>query len=442
MSFVEDGAILLDDDGRIADLGPFAEVEARHPGVVILDARPRWILPGLIDLHTHVPQYEAVARGGEELLPWLQAHIYPAEARFENTEVATQAARKFFTDLVGAGTTTVVAFGSIHAEATHALFQEAERVGIRAILGKVQMDLREASPMAESTEASLAQSEELCQQWHGQRHGRLMYAFAPRFAPACSMELMRGSARLANKYGAYIQTHVGENLGELALVKQLFPEAAHYTDVYRRAGMLTPRTLLAHGIHLTQAERDLIRTSGASLVHCPRSNAFLRSGTLPLQRWLGEGLQVGLGTDVGAGPSLSLWHEMAAACSTSALRVAQQQLQRERLGAMKELAEHQRQQLIQELDLAPEDPVGVRQAFWMATLGGARALGLEHRIGSLEVGKDADFIVVEPRVTDPAGDTRPAEPPEEVLSRLVYRGDPFMVRATFVRGQQCGLRVS
>jgi len=407
-----DGALLLDGEGRILEVGPFQQVESRHPGSPMLDLRPRWILPGLVDLHTHVPQYEAVAMDGLELLPWLERHIYPAEDRFKDPGVATRAARRFFADQLALGTTTVMAFCTVHQEATDAVFREAERCGIRAALGKVQMDRNVPKGLLEDTQASLHQSEELCQQWHGQRHGRLTYAFAPRFAPACSPELLRGTARLAERHGAYIQTHVSENLGELAWVRDLFPEATGYLDVYRAMGLLGPRTVMAHGIHLAREERALMRETSTSLVHCPRSNAFLQSGTLSLRACLEEGLTVGLGTDVGAGPSLSLWHEMAMACYVSKLRIA-------------------------ELRTA-EAPLTPIQAFWLATLGGAKALGLENQIGSLEAGKDGDFIVVEPRATDPA-ESRDPEPPEQLISRLIYRADPWMVRATFVRGQQCGL---
>ena len=249
------------------------------------------------------------------------------------------------------------------------------------------------------------------------------------------MALLRGAGRLARKYSAYVQTHLSENLDEIRWVHELFPEAKDYTDVYRRAELLGPRTLLGHGIHLSATERRAIQAAGAAIVHCPRSNAFLQSGIMPLRRWLDEGLTVGLGTDVGAGPSLDLWAEMAMACTASKLHWAgqrNQERQLERLG----LPEPERLRIHRALGLAPDLPVTPAQAFTLATLGGARALGLEDRIGSLDAGKEADFIVVDPDQVDPAA-PREVEPAEQVLGRLLYRADPRMVRAAYVRGRLC-----
>jgi len=409
-----DGGLAVDGAGRICEVGPFANVVASHPDAAIQDLRPCWILPGLVDLHTHLPQYGSVALDGLELLPWLEAHIYPAEARFADAHLAARTSHRFFQDLMAWGTSTAVVYSSIHAHATDMAFAQAERAGLRVVLGKVMLDRQAPSALLEATETSLEESEALCERWHGRDHGRIQYAFSPRFAPACSPELMRKTGALAKKHGAFIQTHVAESLGELAWVRELFPAAENATEVYQHAGLLGPRTLLGHGIYLDARERTEIRESGAALVHCPRANAFLRSGMMPLRKWLDEGLRVGLGTDVGAGPSLSLWAEMAFACQTSKLRSA----------ALEAGSEH------------PLDPV---EAFHLATLGGAEILGLGASIGSLEVGKDADFLIVDPRFSCPFQEPQ-EEPPLHVLSRLMYREDPRMVRALHVRGKACFTR--
>jgi len=405
----------VDEGGRIQAAGAFLSVSKAHPGAPVEDLRPCWILPGLVDLHTHLPQYGAVGQDGLELLPWLETSIYPAEARFAESRRAAQVSRIFFRDLLAWGTSTAVVYSSIHPEATDLAFAEAERAGLRVVLGKMMMDRNAPEPLREATEVSLEQSEELCRRWHGRDHGRLQYAFSPRFAPACSPELMRKTGGLAEKFGAYIQTHLGENRAELAWVRELFPAADNATEIYRHAGLLTSRTLLGHGIFLTARERALIRESGAALVHCPRSNAFLRSGILPLRNDLDEGLRIGLGTDVGAGPSLSLWAEMAFACQVSKLRSTTMEA-----GLQRALA-----------------PV---EAFRMATLGGAEILGLGSSIGSLEAGKDADFQVVDPRFSAPLHELESEEDPLRVLSWLMYREDPRMVRQVFVRGKACLLR--
>jgi guanine deaminase len=216
------------------------------------------------------------------------------------------------------------------------------------------------------------------------------------------------TAHRAEQHGAFIQTHLSESLAEVAWMAELFPEASSYTDIYDRMGLLGPRTLLGHGIHLLPPERAILRDRQATLVHCARANAFLKSGIMPLAKWLSEGLSVGLGTDVAAGPNLSLWSEMAFACQASRLRA-----------------------VICEEPKAAVDPLLV---FHLATRGGAKALGLEAHIGGLEPGLDADFIVVDPSFTSPAEDI---QTPAQVLARLMYREDPRMVRASYVRGRRC-----
>ena len=431
-----DGGLLVDGSGRIRAAGPFPELAAAHPAEPVQDLRPAWILPGLIDLHSHLPQHGAVAQDGLPLLPWLETFIFPAEQAFQDPDLAGRSARTWFRDQLALGTTTAAVYGSVHAEATDRAFQEAERCGIRAILGKVMMDRHVPDGMRETTAASLASSQELCATWHGRDRGRLQYAFTPRFAPTCSRELLLGAGRAAAATGAYVQTHISENLEELAWVAELFPECASYTEVYAQAGLLGPKTLLGHGIHLSHGERTLIRAAGASIVHCPRSNAFLRSGIMPLRRWLGEGLAVGLGTDVGAGPSLDLWAELAMACTASKLHFANQTNLGARLAQLETLDPAQRDRVAAALELTPEAPITPLEGLTLATLGGARALGLEAVTGSLEPGKDADFIVVDPARVDPAPGRGP-EPATQVLSRLVYRSAPAMIRATYVRGQLC-----
>ncbi len=406
---IPDGALLLD-GARIAEAGPCEDLAPRHTGAEVRDLRPCWILPGLMDLHVHLPQYEAVAMDGLELLPWLETHIFPSEARFADPRAAKPAAERFFADALAWGTTTAVVYGTIHAEATDAAFQVAEACGLRTVMGKVMMDRHAPEGLTETAEASLSESGSLLRRWHGAAGGRLSYALAPRFAPMCSPELMRGAGSLAERHGAFLQTHLSENREELAWVARLFPEAANYTDAYARHGLLQRRTLLGHGIHLDGAERAAIRAAGASLVHCPTSNAFLASGIMPLRRWLDEGLAVGLGTDVGAGTSLSMWQEMAMACTASKLRWADARSDADR-------------------------PLRPAEALHLATAGGARALGLEGVTGTLDGGSAADLVVVDPRVPDPAG--RVEDAPDRVLSRLLYRAEKAMVKAAVVAGRAC-----
>jgi guanine deaminase len=440
LAFEQNGGLLVDEGGRILAAGPFPEVAAMFPGQEVLDLRPYWILPGLVDLHAHLPQYEAVACDGLELLPWLEAHIFPAETRFADARYARRVAKRYLHDALSVGTTTAVLFSTVHTEATEAIFQEAEHCGIRAVIGKTMMDRHAPCDLKESTETSLRESEILCEAWHGRDHGRLGYAFTPRFAPSCTAVLMEGAGQLAIKHGAYLQTHLSENLQELAWVKSLFPQAASYTDVYRRCGLLGPRTLLAHGIHLAPEERELLLEAGASLVHCPSSNAFLQSGIMPLRTWIAEGLSVGLGTDVGAGPSLSMFMEMAQACTASKLRRAGQQVQAAQIWALEHFTDSQKLAVCDALDLGPDPALDAVGAFFLATRGGAGALGWEDRIGGLDAGMEADFLVVDVRRSDPLGEV-PTEP-ALALARLIYRSDTQMVRQAYVRGRRCFHRES
>ncbi|MEX2136351.1 MAG: amidohydrolase family protein [Chloroflexota bacterium] len=411
LRYEPDARIEVDGGGRLA------KVERWHDDAdagSALDLRPWVLLPGLIDLHAHLPQLPNAGVGaGLDLLTWLERYIFPLERDFDvpTAELIAPAAFRAF---ARAGTTTVVAYGALWVESLDACFDAAEAHGIRAVIGKVMMDRlsydTDRDP-SEVLELSMRQSTELCAKWHGRDDGRLMYAFTPRFAVSCSAEMLRRSALAASEAGAYWQTHLAEDRQEIAEVGRLFSEATDYTDVYDRAGGLTPRAILAHGIHLSDREVARLAESGAVIAHCPSSNLFLASGAMPLARYLAGGVRVGLGSDVAAGPDASLFSVMRAGAYTqNALRAAG---------------------LSDAAALSPGD--------WLrlGTLSGAEALGLEDRIGSVEVGKEADLIVVDPSVTLPLEGVgaRDEELPDEMLSRLIFRAHPSMVRGAWVRGR-------
>jgi guanine deaminase len=262
---------------------------------------------------------------------------------------------------------------------------------------------------SEVLDVSLRQSQNLIERWHGRDGGRLQYAVTPRFAVSCSAEMLRESAALAASTGAYWQTHLAEDRHEIDEVRELFPDARDYTDVYDRAGGLGPRSIFAHAIHLSEREIARLAETGSRVCHCPSSNLFLSSGAMPLSSHLEAGLVVGLGTDVAAGPELSLFSVMRAGAYTqSGLRTM--------LGERRPA-------------LAPLD--------WlrMGSLEGARALGLDDRIGSLEAGKEADFILVDPSVTSPLPGQETDEP-TDLMSRLIYRSRSEMIRGAWVRGRR------
>jgi guanine deaminase len=377
-------------------------------------------MPGLVDLHAHLPQLPNAGLGaGLDLLSWLERDIFPLERGFDR-DAAERLAPLAFAAFAAAGTTTALLYGAVYAASLDAAFVAAEAHGIRAILGKVMMDrLRydDRLPDAEVLDVSLRESADLAARWHGADDGRLRYAFTPRFAVSCSFEMLRDSALLARDTGAYWQTHLSEDRGELAEVARLFPDAIDYLDVYDRAGGLGDRTILAHAIHLSAREIDRIVESGTRVAHCPASNLFLASGVMPLARYLEAGMVVGLGSDVAAGPDLSMFGSMRVGAYTqNALRV---------VGG------------------APEPILGPLGWLRLATLDGARVLSLDDTIGSIEPGKDADLIVVDPRLTDPllAGDAHEFATEPDVLdaaalvSRLMFRPHPALVRGAWVRGR-------
>ena len=438
---VEDGCLAVDAAGRLMAAGDFADVSSRHPSAPVTDWRPAVILPGLVDLHSHVPQYSAVAMDGYDLLPWLERFIFPAEAAFADTQRARAEATRFFIDALANGTTMASLYVTVHEGATRAAFEAAEEAGVRAVIGKVMMDRNAPPELLERTQDSLEASERLCREWHGAAGGRLRYAFSPRFAVTCSAELMRAAGECARAHDALIQTHLAENQDEVRLVAQLFPGAGSYTEVYGEAGLLGPRTIVAHCIHLSGQEWDLLAATETRIAHCPGSNFFLRSGIMDMAMADARGITVGLGSDVGAGPSLSMLREMENACFASKARSALGEVAQSRLGEFRDefarlpegLGLYQR--LLDRLGLAgPVRVVTPAQALYMATLGGARALGVGDETGSLEPGKWADFVVIDLRAVDPAfGET--ARTPEEVLSQIVFRADSRAVVATCVGGR-------
>ena len=287
-----DGVIAVGADGRIDAVGEASAWVTRLSAVNLepIDLHPLVLLPGMVDLHAHLPQVPNAGLGfGVELLPWLQRYVFPLERRFDDAEAAAALAPAAFRAFAAAGTTTVLAYGAVFKASMDGAFEAAEAHGIRAILGKVMMDrltYDERIDPATILDRSLRESAELIERWHGADDGRLGYAVTPRFAVACTADLLRESAALASRTGAWWQTHVAEDPAEIAEVRRLFPEARDYVDVYDRAGGLGARTVLAHAIHLSDRELARLVETGTHVAHCPASNLFLVAGVMPLARYL------------------------------------------------------------------------------------------------------------------------------------------------------------
>ena len=404
-----DARIEVDAAGKLTQVSAWNGSDAAVDATV--DLRPMVILPGMVDLHLHLPQLPNAGLGaGLDLLTWLDRYIFPLERDFDRS-AAERLAPAAFRAMAAAGTTTALMYGAVFEPSLDAAFEAAERHGIRAVIGKVMMDRLRYEPNVEASqvlEVSLQQSADLISRWHGRDNGRLRYAVTPRFAVSCSAEMLHESAALAKRTGAYWQTHLAEDRNEIAEVQRLFPDALDYTDVYDRASGLGPRTVMAHAIHLSDREIARLADTQTRIAHCPSSNLFLASGTMRVGRYLEAGLVIGLGSDVSAGPDLSLFGVMRAGAYTqSGLRTM--------------------------LD-EPYPPLSPMDWLRLGSLEGARALGLEAAIGSVEVGKEADLIVVDLALTAPLPNLDAAEP-EEVASRLIFRSHPDMVRAAWVRGR-------
>ncbi len=390
LTFLDDG-LLIEDGGRIAWVGAFGERPNLPANVV--DLRPCVITPGFVDTHLHFPQTRVIGSASGPLLPWLEQTVFPEEARFRDETYARAVAAELVRALAAAGTTTAAIFSSSDERATAALFEALAASGLRAIAGLTLMDQSGPEALLVPRAEAMAASARLADAWHGFDRGRLSFAVTPRFALSCSRGLMEDAARFAHDRGLVVQTHVSENVDEGEATLAAHPYAEHYVGVYDAVGLLGPRTVLAHAIHVSPREWDLVRERGATVAHCPDSNFFLGSGRMRLRDALLRGIAVGLGSDVAAGRSFDMRRAIAYA-HDNALCV----------GARAE----------------PSD------LFTLATLGGARALGLDAVTGSLTAGKDADFLVIElpPYV----------EGSRQTLAQIAF-GDAGVVRAAYVRGR-------
>jgi guanine deaminase len=414
---IPDGAILIE-NGRIAARGSFSEISKlpAAAGAEWLGGPDCAVVPGLIDIHAHIPQYPFVARIEESLLPWLKRYIFPAEKNFRAAE-ARAFAPFFFESLARNGTTLAVLYAAIHEDSAHECFAAAEASGIRAIIGKVMMDRHSYGDLEPDKilPVSIEQTRRLIGRWHGAAGGRLEYAVSPRFAVSCSAEMMRAAAALAREHGTWVQTHLSENHLEIETVRALFPEFPDYTSLYEGCGLLGPKTILGHCIHLSPAERAKLRGSGSIIAHCPTSNLFLRSGTMPWDTIVEDGIPFGLASDVAGGPELSMWRVMRSALESQIARSFS----------------------------SPCRIPSPAEIFHQSTQGAAEALGKGGQLGTLDPGKEADAALIDlseiiPSVEKPLLD--PATTAEDLLPLLIHRAGPESTLATLAAGKKIHLR--
>ncbi|MBU1445952.1 amidohydrolase family protein [Patescibacteria group bacterium] len=387
--FFADGGILVDENGRIESYGKFEKLN-KGEDIEVQDFSEDLIIPAFSDVHTHLPQYDVRGKfSGNDLLPWLRNYIWPEEIKFASSDYAKKVARRFFDDLIQHGTLTAGIFGTIHVNAAREMFNECN---IRAIIGKAMMDQNSPAELTENTQDSLEGVDDLCEEF-GQKH-----AITPRFAMTCSNELMCGGAALANKYGAIIQTHLSENYEVIDMTSKLFPNAENYTDIYLKAGLLGPKTIVAHAIHCSDEEFDVLKKTGTKIAHCPTSNIALNSGRMPVEKVFNKGIEFALATDVGAGPKTSMLDVMRGFLEAHA-----------------------------GID-ACEYVVNEVSALYYATLAGAKILGFGAETGNFKEGKSADFLVLKTNFK--------SAKPKEIIHNLCYDIDySSVVQKTVFRGE-------
>lgn len=403
LEYFEDG-ILIISEGKVKAVGP-AEflLSTISEDTQLVTYENALIMPGLIDTHIHFPQTDMIASYGEQLLEWLQKYTFPNERRFKDKQYAKKVSQIFIQELLRNGTTSALVFCAGTEESVEALFEEALQHNMRVIAGKAIGDQNLPSYLLQPTKTTYEDNKRLIHKWHNQ--GRLLYAITPRFAPTCSEEQLKIIGDLLKEFpDVYLHTHLSENLDEIKWVKQLFPWSSDYLEVYERFGFLRPKALFAHSIFISDGEIERLVSTNSAVSFCPTSNLFLGSGLFNWEKCRNASLKIGIGTDIGAGTSFSMLHTLG-----DGYKIAQLQKQK----------------------FSPLD------AFYHATLGGAKALDIDKVLGNFEVGKEADFVVLDLAPTDlfQFRMQEIANLPEK-LFLLMILGDDRNVKETYVMGKR------
>ncbi len=386
--WMPNGLLVYDRAGEILYCGPNKKI----PGLkykLIPTPGNNIIIPGLIDCHSHLSQFDAIGQTGFTLMDWLKNHIYPAEICLNNKKNAESISQRYFQALLSNGITFSALYTNFHNGVTAAR-RQAKKAGIRAIIGYTLMDREVPGYLKQNRAKIIEDCRALSGLFKKDGNERLYLSLNPRFAPACTPGYLKIIGQLAQKEDLYIQTHLSENLFEVSAAKKSFPKIKSYAEVYDRFGLLTPKTLLAHCIHLSKAERTLIAKRNCGVIHCPSSNLFLHSGRFPLEHWKYYP-KLALGSDIAAGPSYSMLDVMRDGYYAN----------------------------IQKLS----------GLFYMATMGGAKALGQDKKLGNFKKGKQADFVVLKANHAH-------FSTTEEILSRIIFRSCQMEIKKVFIAGQK------
>lgn len=395
------GAVLLR-DGKIADVGDAEALSQANPEVEKIHYGDSLIMAGFVDAHVHYPQTAMIASWGKRLIDWLNSYTFPEEMKFANPGYAAEISNRYL-DLTRAnGTTTMCSFCTIHPESVEAFFAEAQRRNQRVIAGKTCMDRNAPEGLRDTAQSAYDDSKALLTKWHGQ--DRISYAITPRFSPTSTPEQLEAMGALwAEHPDCLMQTHLSEQTDEIDWVKSLFPTARDYLDTYERFGLLGKGGLYGHAIHLEPREKDRLREVDGSLVHCPTSNTFIGSGLFDMAGLIGDGQRIGLATDTGGGSSFSMLRTMAAAYEIGQLRGT---------------------------------PLHPAQLLWLATVGSARSLWMDDKIGNLAPGNEADIVVVDLASTEAITQRESrANDIWESIFPTIMMGDDRAIEAVWIAGQ-------
>jgi guanine deaminase len=406
--YIPDGLLVLE-QGLIKAFGSYDTLKDDYSGIETTAYPPGLlIVPGFIDLHIHYSQTEMIASYGAQLLEWLETYTFPTEGKFKDPEYARSIAAFFLDELLKNGTTTALVLPTIFPQSVEVLFEEAQKRNMRLIAGQVLMSRNAPDFLITEPKAAYAQTREQIQKWHG--NGRILYAITPRFAITSTDEELDLAGQLKAEFpDVYVHTHLSENRAEVAFTAELFPKSADYLNVYEQFGLVGDRSIFAHCVQLDDSAFERLSQAGATIAFCPTSNLFLGSGLFRLTQAKSTEypVKVGLATDVGGGTSFSMLQTMSDAYKIM-------QLQGESLSVFK--------------------------AFYLATLGAAKALYLEDKLGSFEVGKEADFTVLDTQAT-PLMKLRNPSPESASLTELADKafammilGDDRTVKAAYVAG--------
>ena len=354
------GAVVVK-DGRITDLGSAEDMRAAHPDAAVTDYGNRLIMAGFIDAHVHYSQTGIVASWGKRLIDWLNSYTFPEEIAFSDDAYATKIADLYFDIALSHGVTTSASYCTVHPASVDAFFTAAQKRGLRSIGGKKCMDRNAPEELRDTPQSAYDDSKALITKWHGV--GRLSYAVTPRFSPTSTPEQLEMVGALwAEHRDCLMQTHLSEQTDEVAWVKELYPNVRDYLDTYEQAGLIGKGAVMGHAIYLTERERAVMAETGTAVAHCPTSNTFIGSGLCDVGGLKDQGISIGLGTDTGGGSSFSMLRTMAAAYEIGQLR---------------------------------GNPLHPAHLLWLATVGSAESLCLGEKVGNLEVGKEADLIVLD-----------------------------------------------